>query len=194
MQNGSLFDHLVRKDSCNKFKFCIDLVETVEYLHGKGIIHGDIKGDNILISDNREVQLTDFGSATLTEYHTLLFTWTSPQFACSVRFTAPEILDESSKKHTIKSDIYALGMTILQILTGKLPYADDSDMRVLANVFRKVPPPRPRFDCIVGSEYIKAKLWRLLLRCWKHNPNSRPTATQVKQVLMEINRESTASA
>ncbi|CAE6490573.1 unnamed protein product, partial [Rhizoctonia solani] len=87
MQNGPLTNHLVRENLCNRLKFCIDLTETVEYLHRNGIFHGDIKADNILVSDNKEVQLADFGSATLTEYHTLLFTWTSPQFACSIRFT-----------------------------------------------------------------------------------------------------------
>ncbi|CAE6463876.1 unnamed protein product [Rhizoctonia solani] len=174
MDNGSLSKQLGLKSLHNRLKFCIELAGTVEYLHTMGIVHGDIKADNILISNSFEVQLADFGNATLVEYRTLLFTQTSPQFACSPRFTAPEILDDSIKKYTTKSDIYALGMTILHILTGQLPYADYSDTAALAKVFRKIPPPRPRFDGILRSQRAKDTLW----------------AMEVKQVLTETERDS----
>ncbi|CAE7182936.1 unnamed protein product [Rhizoctonia solani] len=67
-------------------------------------------------------------------------------------------------------------------------------MRVLANVFRKIAPPRPGFYHVLWSQQTKDKLWSLLLRCWEHDPSSRPTVTQVKQVLIEIERESTNTA
>ncbi|KAH7334684.1 kinase-like domain-containing protein [Rhizoctonia solani] len=183
MRNGSLIDYLAHESSCNRMKLCIELAEIVEYLHGKGIVHGDIKADNVLVSDSRDARLADFGSATLDEYRTLLFTSTLTELPCSIRFAAPEILDESSQKHTAQSDIYALGMTILQILTGKPPYAEMSNRRVLANVFRGVFPPKPELDGIIRRQYAKDELWNLLLRCWKHDPNLRPTATVIKRTV-----------
>ncbi|CAE6511955.1 unnamed protein product [Rhizoctonia solani] len=190
MQNGSLTNHLMCSNTGDRLRFCIDLVSAVEYLHAQGIVHGDIKADNVLVSDSREVQLVDFGNATLVQYLSLLFTRTSPQFACSIRFTAPEIMDGSNKKNTTQSDVYALGMTILQILTGQLPYAGEPDFPALAKIFRGVPPPRSHLDGILRNQYAEDKLWDLLLRCWTHEPNLRPTMTQVKQVLVEVEQES----
>ncbi|KAG8710415.1 hypothetical protein FRC11_004533 [Ceratobasidium sp. 423] len=185
---------------------CIDLASAVEYLHDKGVIHGDIKAD-IPVSDSGDVQLADFGNANLVEHITLIFTRTSPLPAYRVRFTvcpppsntlitadswgnepkAPEILDDTIQQHTAESDIYALGM---QILTGKIPYAEDSDRRALANVYRGILPPRPKLDDILRSRGAEDKLWGLLKRCWENAPTLRPTATEVKQTLIEIKRES----
>ncbi|CUA74183.1 hypothetical protein RSOLAG22IIIB_11019 [Rhizoctonia solani] len=171
----------------DRIQFCIDLAGTVEHLHDKGIVNEGIK--DAIVSDTGDIQLVDFGSAALVEYATRLFTRTSSQLAFNVRFTAPEILDETSKNYTTESDVYALGMSILHILTGKLPYAEDSNMRVLANVFRGVLPPRPAFDDTLWGQHTKDKLWGLLMRCWEHNPNLRPRATEVKQALIDIEQE-----
>ncbi|KAG8707920.1 hypothetical protein FRC11_006977 [Ceratobasidium sp. 423] len=168
-------------------KYCIDLAGIVEYLHGKGIVHGDIKADNILLSDSGDIQLIDFGSAILNNYLTLRFTHTSSELTYSLHWTAPEILDETSKTHTTESDVYALGM---QILTGRLPYDGKTPVVVLKNVLLKSPPDRPTFDGALPNQHAKDTLWSLLLRCWEHDPNLRPTAMKVKQVLIEIKRVS----
>ncbi|KDN47940.1 hypothetical protein RSAG8_03360, partial [Rhizoctonia solani AG-8 WAC10335] len=110
MQSGSLSDHLMRSKTCARLQFCLEIASTVEYLHGKGIVHGDLKADNILVSDAGHAQLVDFGSATLANYLTLCFTRTSRVLALSLRFAAPEILGGSSEHHTMESDVYALGM------------------------------------------------------------------------------------
>ncbi|KAG8715228.1 hypothetical protein FRC11_005202 [Ceratobasidium sp. 423] len=170
-------------------KYCIDLASIVEYLHGKGIVHGDIKADNILLSDSGDIQLIDFGSATLNNYLTLRFTHTSSRPTYSLHWTAPEILDETSKSHTTESDVYALGMTILEILTGRLPYEGKHAGAILKNVlFLKSPPDRPTFDGVLQSQYAKDTLWSLLLGCWEYDPNLRPTAMEVKQSLIETER------
>ncbi|CAE6511962.1 unnamed protein product [Rhizoctonia solani] len=115
MQNGSLTGYLVQSKPCARLKFCLEIASTVEYLHSNGVVHGDIKADNILVSDAGHTQLVDFGSATLASYLTLCFTRTSHVLALSLRFAAPEILDGNSgdsEQHTIKSDVYALGMPL----------------------------------------------------------------------------------
>ncbi|KAG8725647.1 hypothetical protein FRC11_001776, partial [Ceratobasidium sp. 423] len=170
------------------------LAGTVEYLHNKGIIHGDIKGDNILISDTGDIRLADFGSAALVTYLTLCFTRTS-HLSCSIRFTAPEfLLDEGFEKHTAKSDVYALGMTILQILTGELPYAELSNRLVWGKVLLRKLPSRSRFDAIVQDQRIKDGLWDLLKRCWEQDPNLRPTAAEVKQTFIGIKKNSSVQS
>ncbi|CAE6511969.1 unnamed protein product [Rhizoctonia solani] len=99
IKNGSLSSHLMHNRPCDKLGICIDLAGTLEYLHKKGIVHGDIKADNVLVSDLGDVQLGDFGNATLIDFR---FTMK--------KHKAPEILDDSIQWHTTESDIYALGM------------------------------------------------------------------------------------
>ncbi|CAE6441975.1 unnamed protein product [Rhizoctonia solani] len=214
MQSGSLTRYLERNCVYDRLQLCIDLATTVAYLHEKGIVHGDIKTDNIVVSDDGGILLVDFGSAALVNYFTLRFTRTSPHLSWSVRFAAPEIVLEVITTHTAKSDVYSLGMvrwsytllfdkateiavhtpkTILQILTGEPPYADKSDMGViilLAKAVKKTPLPRSMAGGLLRNQYADSKLWELLLGCWDHDPNLRPTAMEVKQTLVDIKRMS----
>ncbi|CAE6538134.1 unnamed protein product [Rhizoctonia solani] len=165
----------------------IELASALAYLHDAGIVHGDVKGDNIIISDNGRAQLGDFGSSILLNYSSLSFTQTG--FKGTQRFMAPELLDQSSDKHTIKSDIYALGMTLLQIMTGKLPYAGQPDYTVPHEVLvKRSRPGRPDFNGILAGQTAKDELWCLLNQCWTYEPESRPTAMEVKETLVELNR------
>ncbi|CUA66979.1 hypothetical protein RSOLAG22IIIB_02890 [Rhizoctonia solani] len=182
MQEGSLTAHLTNYDTHDRLQFCIDLANAVEYLHSKGIVHGDIKGENIILSGNGDIQLADFGSATLISYITLGFTRTSSQLPFTFRFAAPEILLETSEAHTIKSDVYSLGMTLLQIITGKPPYGEMTEVKVLVNIIKKIPPSRPSFGGILQNQCASDDLWSLLSRCWDHDPNVRPSAKEIKQV------------
>ncbi|KAJ1305992.1 hypothetical protein OPQ81_010707 [Rhizoctonia solani] len=79
--------------------------------------------------------------------------------------------------------------TILQILTGNLPYAGKPDAIAVVKVVLKVSPDRPTFDAVLRNQCAKDTLWNLLLRCWEYDPNCRPTATEVKQALMRIEQE-----
>ncbi|KAF8706748.1 kinase-like protein, partial [Rhizoctonia solani] len=191
-QNGSLAHYLGSGSVCDKLRFCIELASSLEYLHGIGIVHGDVKAENIVVSDSGSTQLVDFGSATFIHGFTLCFTRTSRSLPFTIRFTAPEILDGINDKHTVETDIYALGMTLLQIATGEPPYAGKSDLAVLSHVFRNILPHRPDFDDIISDQPEKDKLWNLLIRCWEQDPKLRPTATEVKDALIEIKEMSIA--
>lgn len=84
----------------------------IAYLHGAGIIHGDVKGENILISEKHTALLSDFGlprdQDVLAPMH-LKGQWSIP-------WQSPEILDGQSKSE--ESDIYAFGMTIYEVRGG----------------------------------------------------------------------------
>ncbi|CEL54694.1 Dual specificity testis-specific protein kinase 2 OS=Homo sapiens GN=TESK2 PE=1 SV=1 [Rhizoctonia solani AG-1 IB] len=93
-----------------RLKLCAEISEGVSYLHGIGIVHGDIKGNNVLISKHGTPKLTDFDNAELAE-SSLDFTGTGG-LIFSPRWTAPEVILQSTGK-TCESDVYSLGMTIL---------------------------------------------------------------------------------
>ncbi|CAE6407773.1 unnamed protein product [Rhizoctonia solani] len=106
MKNGSLVQYIDQNPRFDRFQPSLELASAVAYLHDVGIVHGDIKSDNVIISDDGHVQLGDFGSASLLEYASVSFTNTG--FHGTLRFMAPEIL--KGEQPTKESDVYALGM------------------------------------------------------------------------------------
>lgn len=120
MQEGSITSYIARYPLCNRLQLCTQLAAAVEYLHSKGIVHGDIKGENVVVSDRGDAQLADFGSAMLTRYTSLRFTQTRNGNG-TLRFMAPELLSGMSDQRTFETDIYALGMAMLVSVNWRKP-------------------------------------------------------------------------
>ncbi|KAJ1309508.1 hypothetical protein OPQ81_006283 [Rhizoctonia solani] len=183
---GPLKQHILRGSLRAPLRTCIQLVVAVEYLHMNGIVHGDIKPDNDLITDQGEAQLADFGSATLTRTNALNFTNTN-SFNFTIRFAAPEVLGEESRASTKESDIYALGMVRANIMSGQLPFSDKpAPSFINAVIIMKEQPPRPNFDKTLHGDVAKDEIWNLLRRCLTHAPKGRPKVEEVKGALIKI--------
>lgn len=89
-------------------KIC-QLAEALAYLHEVGVVHGDVKGANVLVSPTLSVQLADFGLSKVAGCAT------NPSLAGvgSIRWQAPEIMNEEPK--TYKTDVYSFGLTIFEV-------------------------------------------------------------------------------
>ncbi|KAG9088030.1 ATP binding [Ceratobasidium sp. UAMH 11750] len=86
----------------------------------------------------------------------------------------------------MESDIYALGMTILETVTSKIPYAEKADVAVISAVLtRKELPMKPN-DVMLLKDEQGDILWALLVSCWSHEPNDRPNAAKVASTMREI--------
>ncbi|KAG8729368.1 hypothetical protein FRC11_008919, partial [Ceratobasidium sp. 423] len=157
---------------------CALVAEGIGYLHGRGIVHGDLKAANILVSQDGTLKIIDFGNSALTEYHSLRFSSSAIGYGVSIRWTAPEILEEKTKS-TVAGDIFALGMTILEIVTGAVPYENVKDVVVLKRILAQVHPSRPEIYIPTGSKQAD-RLWSLLVSCWKYDGQDRPTALRVR--------------
>ncbi|KAG8751790.1 hypothetical protein FRC11_008999 [Ceratobasidium sp. 423] len=189
MKNGPLMGYITHHSWINQLRLSIELVVVVEHLHSQGIVNGDIKPDNILVSDDGHIRLKDFGSAVFLCPRTLCFTKTCVKG--TLRFMSPEILGGTSNQCSTQSDVYAIGMTILQIIPGELPYANKNDFQVWAAVVNENSlPTRPDLHKCLGirSEDADNALWDLLRRYWNPDPDDRPGATEIKEVLMETDR------
>ncbi|KAG8708284.1 hypothetical protein FRC08_018980 [Ceratobasidium sp. 394] len=189
MENGSLPSYLAKHPSLNRCDMVVHVCNGLEYLHDTGIIHGDLKGNNVLISSDGIPMITDFGNAVLQQ-GTLQFTETVKQSGFTPRWTAPEILDEREVKQSKEADVYALGMTILEIITGKVPYSHINNIVALikAIAIKNETPKRSEERIPSNSEHGDA-LWSLLQSCWKFEPEERPDAAEVAKIMEGITRE-----
>ncbi|KAJ1302484.1 hypothetical protein OPQ81_002802 [Rhizoctonia solani] len=182
MENGNLHEYLRKNPGADRFQLCIQVASGVAYIHSFEMVHGDIKALNVLISSNGVPKLTDFGLATMSE-STLEFSATTTSQAGSIRWAAPELLMEHPLKST-RSDIYALGMTMLEAFTGTVPYAHCRwDFNVMMMVEKGIYPTRPMDQL---NDQRGDQIWNLLVRCWDRDPVIRPSAKQVVESLALI--------
>ncbi|KAF8601980.1 kinase-like protein [Ceratobasidium sp. AG-I] len=187
MKHGSLPAYLDRFPDVNRCQMSIGICEGLSYLHGETVVHGDLKGLNVLISDDGTPVLTDFGNAVLQQ-STLQFTTTTQKFNISVRWAAPELI-EGSGTYSFAADIYALGMTILEAMTGNVPYHYKTDHGIaFAVVVRKELPRRPEDRIPINSQHGDA-LWSLLTSCWSYNPEERLGIDRVLSIMKTITQE-----
>ncbi|KAG8725017.1 hypothetical protein FRC09_010221 [Ceratobasidium sp. 395] len=186
MENGTLRQYIIRFPEVDRCQLCCDIANGVAYLHSMGAVHGDIKGLNILISQTGTAQLTDFGSVRL-KTSTLLFTGSQTVTAISIRWTDPELLNEGGGS-SFPADVYALGVTILETITGKVPFSDiKTEPAVITRVVvQKKLLERPQ-PLIPSSSRQGDVLWKLLVRCWSYDPRDRPLATEVQNLVRASN-------
>ncbi|KAG8740060.1 hypothetical protein FRC10_004780 [Ceratobasidium sp. 414] len=160
----------------------LKICEGLAYLHRSDIVHGDLKGLNVLVSNDGTPMLADFGNAILRD-RTLLFTATTMKTSFSPRWAvrAPEVLVGSSS-YSMEADIYALGMAMTQIVetvTGKMLYSEKNDIAVMFSVVVKQKLPARSEDAIPSDSKHGDGLWALLVSCWLPQPEERPRAGKV---------------
>ncbi|KAG8730874.1 hypothetical protein FRC11_005603 [Ceratobasidium sp. 423] len=173
-----LFLSQQRYPQINRLRLCIQLADAVAYLHSAGTVHGDIKASNIMLSQDMTVKLAGFGNMTLRDY-SLAFTPTTHGLGISVRWAAPEIV-EGKTRLSSEADIYALGMTVLEMITGSVPYNRLRDIAVLNKITNGIHPNRPLDQMPTENEFT-SRIWTLLTDCWKYDAKDRPTAIAVHE-------------
>ncbi|CAE6495549.1 unnamed protein product [Rhizoctonia solani] len=183
MAHGNLPRYLEDTPGADRFKMCIQICEGLAYLHQIRIIHCDLKGANVLVSDEGFPVLTDFGNSSLVD-RTLGFTQTTGTPSFTVRWSAAEIFEENAS-HTEASDVYALGMTIYETMAGKIPYKGKNDTVVFILVAVKKEFPE-QLQAMPNDGGRTDMLWKLLTRCWSLEPAARPSAAEVAEAMRAI--------
>jgi len=128
----------------------------VEYLHLKGIIHRDIKGANVLVTDGGIAKLSDFGcSKRLVGMCTASLEESLKVIKGSVPWMAPEVIKQSGFGRS--SDIWSLGATMIEMATARLPWPNfTNDLAAMFHVATsKEPPPIPEHLSPQCVEFIK---------------------------------------
>ncbi|KAG9124470.1 hypothetical protein FRC07_011528 [Ceratobasidium sp. 392] len=189
MENGVVTRYLANDPKVDRCKMCHDICSGLAYMHGKGIAHGDLKGANVLVSGDGVAKISDFGNTILKQY-TLAFTGSNDLQGLSMRWTPHELLtDETvSMKPTRAADVYALGMTILEIMTGKVPFPEKHERAVYRAIKEQVLPSRPQESIPLGSRDGDT-LWQLITDCWAYEPAKRPPITKVASIMSNLTQE-----
>lgn len=141
----------------------LQLTDGINYAHDKYIIHRDLKPQNIMISDDGKIKITDFGIAMALNSTQL--TQTNSVMG-SVHYLPPE--QASGKGSTIKSDIYSMGIMLYELLTGKLPFKGDTAVEI-ALKHMKDPIPSVRKT----NPNISQTLENIVLKSTAKNPKNR---------------------
>ncbi|KEP45079.1 tyrosine kinase catalytic domain protein, partial [Rhizoctonia solani 123E] len=176
-ENGNLLNYLSSHSSTDRCGLSIAICDGLAYLHEINIVHGDLKGANVLIAQDGTPMLADFGNASLDISNpTLGFTQNDTKLGISVRWAAPEMFDEGISLPTMAGDIYSLGM---ETFTSEVPFPGKSDMWILVNILiPKKMPTRP--EQVIPTKSIDGdKLWAILAKCWSYDPKDRPKAGAV---------------
>jgi len=171
MESGSI--GAMRK----KFKFQEPLIahwieqvlRGLQYLHSQGVLHRDIKGANILTNKHGEVKLADFGVAIKSSALTGETGEDDIDVVGTPYWMAPEIIQMS--KPTEACDIWSVGCTIIELITGKPPYYDLQPMQALFRIVSDDYPPFP--------ESVTKALHDFLIACFQKDPNMRPRASDL---------------
>ncbi|KAE9402923.1 kinase-like protein, partial [Gymnopus androsaceus JB14] len=176
--HGNVMIYLSTHPEANKTGIILDILQGLEYLHTRNppVVHGDLKGANILVSDLGQCCLADFGLAGMMS---TLQTPASTGHGTngSIRWMAPELFDyTTSSKLSTSTDMYSLGCTII---TGSPPFSEvKPDIAVSIQVMHGFRPLRP-------VEGFSDRLWTAVERCWLA-PDKRHT---VKTFMVELSMQ-----
>lgn len=169
MTGGSLADRLAAGplDPRIAADVVATMADVVQYAQSRGIIHRDIKPANILFDDQDQPHLSDFGVARLNDASTDLTL--EGQLLGTPGYLAPEVIRHGATEATIAADIYSLGATLFQALTGKLPFRQEGLPALLrAIVEESVPTP----SSVVATP-IPRDLEAICLKCLEKEPQRR---------------------
>ncbi|KAM1125720.1 hypothetical protein ACFX13_041749 [Malus domestica] len=143
-EGGELFDQITRKGRLSEDEACFyaaEVVDALEYIHSMGLIHRDIKPENLLLTSEGNIKIADFGSVKPMQDSriTVLPNAASDDKACTFVGTAayvpPEVLNSSPA--TFGNDLWALGCTLYQMLSGTSPFKDASEWLIFQRIIAR---------------------------------------------------------
>ncbi|KAF8996202.1 kinase-like domain-containing protein [Cyathus striatus] len=193
MENGNVVEYIQRFPYTSRPLLLRDIAHGISYLHEKNIVHGDLKGANILVTSTGRACLSDFGLSSMSDPEVIK--WTSMQSTVStggtVRWQAPELVDPDIEdvRTTKESDVYAFACVCYELFTGKVPFYEISrDAAVTLRISRGEKPSQPdlksRYPDSVFYRGLTEEIWSIMQDCWRREPAERPNINEALNRLL----------
>lgn len=167
-QENSIINPTVRS------KIIFGIASTMKHLHNMNIIHRDLKLGNILLDEKLEPQITDFGTAKFIK-NPLEMT----MCIGTPLYMAPELFIDDSETYGLPADVYSYSILLYFMFTDKITFDDNRPLRsqqqYMMKIGRGLRPKRPN--------NIPDHYWELIEKCWKQNPDERPTFEEITEIL-----------
>ncbi|KDQ21213.1 hypothetical protein BOTBODRAFT_195567 [Botryobasidium botryosum FD-172 SS1] len=179
MSNGNAVEYIKNNPSADRLGLLGQAAEGLKYLHefNPTIIHGDVRGHNILVSETGEAKLADFGLSYEMSLNSDYSYSTEWKVAGNWAWLAPELVEQDvSVPRTTSTDVFSFGRTIVQIITGNPPFYLD-DAHVIFRLRNGAKPTRPENNS--PAHGLTDEMWELADRCWNMDPEMRPTIHEV---------------
>lgn len=170
-KGGELFDKVAKGKLKEEvaWKYFNQLINAVDFCHSRGVYHRDIKPENLLLDENDNLKVSDFGLSALAEskhQDGLLHT------TCGTpAYVAPEVINRKGYDGA-KADIWSCGVVLYVLLAGYLPFHDSN----LMELYRKI--GRADFKC---PSWFPPEVKRLLFRILDPNPSTRASIDKIKE-------------
>ncbi|RLN32377.1 hypothetical protein BBJ28_00024492 [Nothophytophthora sp. Chile5] len=175
--HGNFLDYFAQSSGhSNKrrlWRLFLDAAQGLSYLHSKKVVHGDLKCNNLLVGGDEKAKLCDFGFSFIRSESEGLSAKAQPN---TIRWKAPECLLGSSEggegSPRFASDVYALGMCLLEAFADEPPYGTLDDDSVMEKIMESQLPERP-------VEMQEDAAWDLIKRMCAFDWHSRPAIDEV---------------
>ncbi|MCF8412598.1 MAG: protein kinase [Melioribacteraceae bacterium] len=177
LEGGTLEEYLQKNSPLSESEIvtiCRQLLTGLEMIHEKGVIHRDLKTQNIMFDSNHNLKIMDFGLSksplvsTMTSLGTVVGT---------LGFVAPEQITNINIDE--RTDLFSFGVILYEMLTGKLPFSGENEMALIHSIFNTIPSEPIRLIPTISS-----KISKLCIKCLEKEPDKRYNSAM--EILTEL--------
>ncbi|KAJ7656701.1 kinase-like domain-containing protein [Mycena rosella] len=175
VEGGTTVEHLTDLKSTGTVdvlhvnRLLFQIAQGIQYLHSQPekIVHGDLRGRNVLVAKDGSARIIDFGysRSSVASIHL-------SRGGGSIRWMAPELVNDHPSVQTFASDVYAFGCLCAELYTLKDPFSNiPHEYRVVRDILQGKRPERPTENPLMTDG-----LWEFVNTCWLEKPAARPSA------------------